>query len=90
MIEKILNNPSSGMEIEWHICSDGVYEDTIRVLAEKYPKYVRYCGKVDASRLRSLYQECDFLLMPSRFLETFGLTALEALACGTPVIGWKK
>jgi glycosyltransferase involved in cell wall biosynthesis len=28
--------------------------------------------------------------MPSRFLETFGLTALESLACRTPVIGFQK
>lgn len=51
---------------------------------------MKYYGKVKPQKLRELYQEADFLLMPSRFLETFGLTALESLACGTPVIGWKK
>lgn len=30
--------------------------------------------------MRELYRMSDFLLMPSRFLETFGLTALESLA----------
>jgi len=37
------------------------------------------------SELVKLYQSCDALLFPSR-LEGFGLAALEAQACGLPVI----
>lgn len=32
----------------------------------------------------------DYFVMPSQFLETFGLTACESLLCGVPVIGNKK
>jgi len=39
----------------------------------------------DANAIVSLYRECDALLFPSR-LEGFGLVALEAQACGLPVI----
>ena len=89
-IEKSMQDDQFGPYLDWYICSDGWYENTIHELAIKYPENVKYYGKVKPQKLRELYQEADFLLMPSRFLETFGLTALESLACGTPVIGWKK
>lgn len=48
----------------------------------------RYRLEADASpdRLRKLYQTSDVFCMPS-LAEGFGLVYLEALACGTPVIG---
>ena len=41
---------------------------------------------VDAERKRDLLNRCKALIMPSLW-EGFGLPALEAMACGTPVIG---
>ncbi len=38
--------------------------------------------------VRRQYQEADVVLMPSRW-EGFGITAIEAAACGTPVVGSK-
>ena len=40
---------------------------------------------IDQAALVSRYREADVLLAPSRS-ETFGLVALEAQACGTPVV----
>lgn len=40
---------------------------------------------IDQTALVSRYQQADVLLAPSRS-ETFGLVALEAQACGTPVV----
>jgi glycosyltransferase involved in cell wall biosynthesis len=39
----------------------------------------------EESHLVQAYQDCDAVLVPSR-LEGFGLTALEAMACGKPVV----
>lgn len=38
------------------------------------------------NELRALYQQCDFLVLPSR-QEAFGLVVLEANACAIPVVG---
>ncbi len=42
-------------------------------------------GKPDRARLIQIYNAADALLAPSLY-EGFGLTVLEAMACGTPVI----
>lgn len=46
---------------------------------------VKWIGHVSEDRLRDEYQQADLFMMPSLY-EGFGLPALEALACGTPVI----
>jgi glycosyltransferase involved in cell wall biosynthesis len=46
-------------------------------------------GPIDAPRLQSIfYSACDVFVAPSR-VESFGLTALEAMACGTPVVAFR-
>jgi glycosyltransferase involved in cell wall biosynthesis len=47
--------------------------------------YVEYLGNPDKSRLIEIYNAANVLLAPS-FHEGFGMTLLESLACGTPVI----
>ncbi len=46
---------------------------------------VHFRGEVSDDVLRQLYGSADALVLPS-LVEGFGLPALEALACGTPVI----
>lgn len=46
---------------------------------------VEYLGTVPLEDLPGVYAGADFLLMPSLH-EGFGLPALEAMACGTPVV----
>ncbi len=48
---------------------------------------VRFEGYIPEERLPIYYQAADFFILPSKELEGFGLVAVEALACGTPVLG---
>jgi len=46
-------------------------------------------GSINSPDLQSLfYSACDVFAAPSR-IESFGLTALEAMACGTPVVAFQ-
>lgn len=44
-----------------------------------------FAGRVDQKTLPAYYNAADVLVLPS-YYESFGLVALEALACGTPVV----
>jgi glycosyltransferase involved in cell wall biosynthesis len=46
---------------------------------------VHFLGHIEYSQLRALYSMADVTVVPSR-REPFGLVAVEALACGCPVI----
>lgn len=47
--------------------------------------HVRFTGPVPHERLPFYYNSAEVLVMPS-YYESFGLAALEAMACGTPVV----
>ena len=67
---------------------DGKHEEIAKRLTEcgVPPSRLRVRGFVqDRESLRRLFQEVDLVVMPSR-TEGFGLTGLEALSAGLPVI----
>ena len=55
----------------WVFCSDGVYEEEVKRLANEYHENISYVGKVSQKKLAELYRASDILVMPSTFLETF-------------------
>ena len=48
---------------------------------------VKFLGFVPDEALPRYYQAADVFVLPTRELEGFGLVTVEALACGTPVLG---
>ena len=63
----------------------GEYEQRARELG--LAARVHFIGRVDALTLRDAYRSADLLAFPSvSQAEAFGLVALEAAACGTPVV----
>ncbi|MBA7551273.1 Spore coat protein SA [subsurface metagenome] len=49
-------------------------------------KNVKIFGRVDSKKVYDIISKSTCVIMPSLSAETFGLVAIEALACGTPVI----
>ena len=49
--------------------------------------HVRLLGYIPEEDLPRYYQAADLVVMPTAVLEGFGLVTVEALACGTPVVG---
>jgi len=73
-------------EIVTLIAGDGELAHQLKKQAKEYHiKGMYFLGHLDISQLRGLYSIADVCVVPSR-REPFGLVAVEALACGSPVI----
>jgi hypothetical protein len=66
----------------------GVDQDT-HGIPDWLPKspYVEFAGYVNPERRLELLQGAKALLHPCAYWEPFGMVLIEALACGTPIIG---
>jgi glycosyltransferase involved in cell wall biosynthesis len=53
-------------------------------------KHIRYIGPVGGSKKMDLLSRASCVLFTSTWDEPFGLVLIEALASGTPVLGFKK
>jgi glycosyltransferase involved in cell wall biosynthesis len=69
----------------WKAGEDFTPEQKDWIQAHHLQSSVTYLGKPDQPTLMQFYNAADILLAPSTH-EGFGITLLEAMACGTPVI----
>jgi glycosyltransferase involved in cell wall biosynthesis len=51
---------------------------------------IRYVGEADAAMKRELMSNARALLFPIEWDEPFGLVMIEAMSCGTPVLGFRR
>jgi glycosyltransferase involved in cell wall biosynthesis len=71
------------------IGGEGFLKESLKEMAEKHglEDSVKFLGRISEGDLPRYYQAADFFVLPTRELEGFGLVILEAMACGTPVLG---
>lgn len=72
----------------WVVGSTGLYENELKELVKKchIEKFVTFFGRVSDSKLRELYAKAHIFIHLQR-IHPFGLVFIEAMSCGTPVIG---
>ena len=91
-----LENLVQAMAIVGAVCPDvvliiggkGQLHGRLRTLINELNlKNVHLLGYIDAEALPIYYQASDLFVMPTETMEGYGLSTLEALACGLPVLG---
>jgi glycosyltransferase involved in cell wall biosynthesis len=66
------------------------FEQTIKPLIAEAGPAVEFVGEVGDRDKDDFLGNARALLFPIDWREPFGLVMIEALACGTPVIGWRN
>lgn len=67
----------------------GFLETKLRNLTKelKLNEYIEFVGFIEEEKLPLYYQAVDFFILPTEYLEGFGMVTIEALSSGTPVLG---
>jgi UDP-glucose:tetrahydrobiopterin glucosyltransferase len=71
----------------------GVIQDTDyweRLLAQNQGAAIEYCGFLSTQALQQALGQAQALLMTPHWVEAFGNVAIEAMACGVPVIAYQR
>ena len=72
-------------DYDLHVVGEGAARADLERCFRGRPN-IYFLGSVPQARLAALYRKANALILPSLAPETFGLTVVEAFACGTPAI----
>ena len=67
---------------------DQPYYDTVVAPLIAASPHVEFIGEIDDTRKQEFLGQARALLFPINWPEPFGLVMIEAMACGTPVVGF--
>lgn len=76
-------------DVELFIAGSGFMERKLKALAanSRLAEKVHFLGVLSEEALVKYYQLSDIFILPTQFLEGFGIVTIEAMACGLPVLG---
>ena len=78
-----------GIPFQFYVFGKWKYEKELLDLGQAY-NCIHFFGRQSLETIKKYQDNCHFCLMPSTFLETFGLTALNALSMWIPVVWFAK
>lgn len=86
ILQALLSLREKGISTKlWKVGDEFTAEQAAFIQSHKLDSNIAFMGKPTKETLIKLYNAADALIAPSLY-EGFGLTVLEAMACGTPVI----
>lgn len=89
LIQAILDVKNKHPDIVLKIIGKGALQNTLKQQIEALglSQNVELLGYVSDEQLPLIYRAANFSIVPTMSLEGFGLTVVESLAAGTPVLG---
>lgn len=90
LIKTLKEITEKNVRVRLNIIGEGnavnMYKDMVNSYNLQY--YVKFIGKLNSKKLALAMQNAKVLVLPSiTDAESFGMVLIEAMACGTPVIG---